>query len=253
MDGAVGLYLHIPFCRSKCDYCDFYSLAGREERMDPCQRALLTHMGRTAARTGPLPVDTVYFGGGTPSYYGPDRLIQLLQALEESFRILPQAEITLEANPDSVDLASLEALRRAGFNRLSLGLQSARPEELAAVHRPHTVLQGERAVADAREAGFENLSLDLICGLPGQRREGWQETVERALALGPDHLSCYGLSVEANTPLARRLARGRIPTSEGGASPGSGTWRVTSPLWSRGRNPWTGRRPSLPGSGPGST
>ena len=185
MGDELGIYLHIPFCRSKCSYCDFYSLAGGEGRMEEYQRALLTHLRRVAERTGPLPADTVYFGGGTPSWYGAERLCAALQALRESFALQPGAEITLEANPDSVDLDALNTLRRAGFNRLSLGLQSACPEELAAVRRPHTVLQGDRAVSMARAAGFENLSLDLIYGLPGQSGESWRRTVEHALSLEP--------------------------------------------------------------------
>ena len=226
MDGALGLYIHIPFCRSKCDYCDFYSLPGREDRMDGYQRILLTHIRRTAEKTGPLPVDTVYFGGGTPSCYGAERLCEALAALGDCFSVAPGAEITLEANPDSADLPALSALRRAGFNRLSIGLQSADPGELAEIHRPHTVEQGERAVSAARVAGFDNLSLDLIYGLPGQSRDSWARTVDRALSLGPDHLSCYGLTVEAGTPLAARLAAGELAVPDGDAQADLYLWAV---------------------------
>ena len=205
---AVGLYLHIPFCRSKCDYCDFYSLAGREDRMDRYQKALLTHLKETAGMAGDFPVDTVYFGGGTPSYYGARRLRALLAEVKKRFQVEKDAEITAEANPDSVDLKGLRMLRRAGFNRLSLGMQSADPGELAAVHRPHTPEQTAQAVEAARRAGFDNLSLDLICGLPGQTEESWRATVEAALALEPEHLYCYGLKVEEGTPLAARAAAG---------------------------------------------
>ena len=215
MGDELGIYLHIPFCRSKCSYCGFYSLAGQEGRMEEFQQLLLTHIRRTARRTGPLAVDTVYFGGGTPSYYGPERLCRMLEAVGDGFSLTPGAEITLEANPDSVDLEGLRTLRRAGFNRLSLGYQSARPEELRAVRRPHTAGQGDRAAALAREAGFENLSLDLICGLPGQSGETWRETVEHVLSLRPDHLSCYGLGVEEDTPLARQLERGECSLPDG--------------------------------------
>ena len=205
---AVGLYLHIPFCRSKCDYCDFYSLAGREDRMDRYQKALLTHLKETAGMAGDFPVDTVYFGGGTPSYYGARRLRALLAEVKKRFRVEKDAEITAEANPDSVDLKGLRMLRRAGFNRLSLGMQSADPGELAAVHRPHTPEQTAQAVEAARKAGFDDLSLDLIYGLPGQTEDSWHATVEAALALGPEHLSCYGLKGEEGTPLAARAAAG---------------------------------------------
>ncbi len=206
----LGIYIHIPFCRSKCDYCDFYSLAGREERMDAYQKALLAHLGETAPLAKGIPVDTVYFGGGTPSFYGDKRLRELLSAVQKQFQVEKGAEITLEANPDSVELNSLRRLRKAGFNRLSLGMQSACPEELAVIHRPHTTRQGDEAVASAKKARFQNLSLDLIYGLPGQTMDSWRATVEHALSLIPQHLSCYGLKVEEGTPLAARVASGEV-------------------------------------------
>ena len=206
----LGIYIHIPFCRSKCDYCDFYSLAGREDRMDAYQKALLAHLGETAPLARGIPVDTVYFGGGTPSFYGDKRLRELLTAIRKQFDVERDAEITLEANPDSVDLRALRRLRRAGFNRLSLGMQSACPAELSAVHRPHTVQQTDQAVTAARKAKFGNLSLDLIYGLPGQTMDSWKATVEHALSLIPQHLSCYGLKVEEGTPLAARTAAGEV-------------------------------------------
>ena len=206
----LGIYIHIPFCRSKCDYCDFYSLAGREDRMDAYQKALLAHLGETAPLARGIPVDTVYFGGGTPSFYGDKRLRELLTAIRKQFDVERDAEITLEANPDSVDLRALRRLRRAGFNRLSLGMQSACPAELSAVHRPHTVQQTDQAVTAARKAKFGNLSLDLIYGLPGQTMDSWKATVEHALSLIPQHLSCYGLKVEEGTPLARRVEAGEV-------------------------------------------
>ncbi len=211
----VGLYLHIPFCRSKCDYCDFYSLSGRESRMDEYQKALLTHLKETAQTAGEVAADTVYFGGGTPSYYGAKRLKALLGEVKKRFSVEKTAEITVEANPDSADFRSLRTLRKAGFNRLSLGMQSASLEELAAVHRPHTPEQTVQAVRDARKAGFDNVSLDLIYGLPGQTEESWRATVEAALALEPEHLSCYGLKVEEGTPLAARVEAGeRLPDDD---------------------------------------
>ncbi len=206
----LGIYIHIPFCKSKCDYCDFYSLAGAEERMDAYQKALLAHMKETSLVAGKILVDTVYFGGGTPSYYGEKRLRELLKAIKKLFRVEKDAEITLEANPDSVTVQSLKALRRAGFNRISIGLQSACPEELSDIHRPHSVQQGDAAVAAARAAKLQNLSLDLIYGLPGQSEESWHATVEHALSLNPEHLSCYGLKVEDGTPLAARVGRGEV-------------------------------------------
>ena len=143
---TLGIYIHIPFCRSKCDYCDFYSLAGREERMDDYQRSLLAHIRETAPLAGHYQADTVYFGGGTPSFYGAKRLAALLKELKRRFRVARDAEITVECNPDSVDKKSVAALRRAGVNRISLGVQSACDAELAALHRPHSFAQAGEAV-----------------------------------------------------------------------------------------------------------
>ena len=210
MADKLGIYIHIPFCRSKCDYCDFYSLAGREDQMDRYQKALLAHLKETAPLAQGYPVDSIYFGGGTPSYYGAKRIKELLAHLSKLFQVEKDAEITVECNPDSVDLKSLRILRKAGVNRLSMGMQSAQEEELRAIHRIHTPQQTNQAVEAARKAKFTNLSLDLIYGLPGQTMESWKATVEHALSLIPQHLSCYGLKVEEGTPLARRVAEGEV-------------------------------------------
>ena len=201
MENSLGLYVHIPFCRSKCDYCDFYSLAGQDDRMDGYQRALLQQILDTAPRTKKQVVNSVYIGGGTPTWYGEKRLLELISALKKRFNLSKDVEFTLEANPDSVDEKMLRRLRRAGVNRLSMGMQSACDRELAAVHRPHTFKQVEQAVKAARNAKIKNLNLDLIYGLPGQDLTGWKDTLERAAALEPEHLSCYGLKVEEGTPL----------------------------------------------------
>lgn len=215
MGDKLGIYIHIPFCRSKCDYCDFYSLSGREGRMDHYQKALLAHLRETAPLTQGIPVDSVYFGGGTPSFYGAKRLKELLATLHKLFQIEKDAEITVECNPDSVDLRALCTLRKAGVNRLSLGMQSAQAEELAAIHRIHTPQQTDQAAGLARKAKFNNLSLDLIYGLPGQTMDSWKATVEHALSLIPQHLSCYGLKVEEGTPLCGRVQRGEVlPTDD---------------------------------------
>ncbi|NCE65585.1 radical SAM family heme chaperone HemW [Pseudoflavonifractor sp. 524-17] len=208
MPEKIGIYIHIPFCRSKCDYCDFYSLAGREDRMDRYLKALLVHIRETASLAQGYQADTIYLGGGTPSYFGEKRLRNVLAEVEKRFDVAQNAEITVECNPDSVDKKMLAKLRRAGVNRLSLGVQSANDQELAAIHRPHTFAQAAEAVAWARQAKLKNLSLDLIYGLPGQDLASWQETVERAVALQPEHLSCYGLKLEEGTPLWGRAARG---------------------------------------------
>ena len=210
MEQTLGLYIHIPFCRSKCQYCDFYSLSGREDQMDRYQTALLAHLAESAPQAGKYTVDTVYFGGGTPSYYGDKRLTELLKRIKKLFRVDKNAEITLEANPDSVSLKALRRLRRAGFNRISLGVQSADDAQLADLGRPHSFAQAKQAVEWARKAKFDNLSLDLIYGLPGQTRQSWQDTVEQVLALSPDHISAYGLQVEEGTPLFNRVQAGEI-------------------------------------------
>ena len=208
MSESLGLYLHIPFCRSKCDYCDFYSLAGQEDRMDDYQKALLAHIAECARQAKQNVVDSIYIGGGTPSWYGADRVRELLAALDKHYKLARDAEVTMEANPDSVELKSLKKLRRAGVNRISMGMQSACDGELQCIHRPHTYQQVVDAVAAARKAKIKNLNLDLIYGLPGQTEESWHDTVEKALALEPEHLSCYGLTVEEGTPLARRVEEG---------------------------------------------
>ena len=206
----LGIYIHIPFCRSKCAYCDFYSMAGREDRMDDYQKALLAHLKETAPLAASYVVDTVYFGGGTPSYYGEKRLRELLSCIKKHYHLAPDAEITTEANPDSISFLPALKLRRAGFNRISLGMQSACPGELAAINRAHSAAQTDAAVAACKKAGFKNLSLDLIYGLPGQTEESWKQSVEHALSLIPQHLSCYGLKVEEGTPLAKRVEEGEI-------------------------------------------
>ena len=198
----LGLYIHIPFCKSKCIYCDFYSLPRAEDRMDRYVSALCRQLAEIAQRTTAHTVDSVYLGGGTPSYLGEKRLRHILKTVKKHYHLSRDAEITLEANPDSAgDWRALRSLRRAGMNRLSLGVQSADDGLLRTLGRPHTFAQAEEAAAAARRARIRNLSLDLIYGLPGQDLAGWKDTLERAAALEPQHLSCYGLKVEEGTPL----------------------------------------------------
>lgn len=215
MGHVLGIYVHIPFCRSKCDYCDFYSLAGKEQWMDSYQKALLTHIKDTAARLKHYQVDTIYFGGGTPSYYGEKRLSELLSALRKHFQVSKTPEITIECNPDSVDRKSMIRLRKAGCNRISLGMQSADFTQLQKLNRPHDVKQVKEAVTAIREAKISNLSLDLMYGLPGQSMQSFQDSVEHAIALEPDHLSAYGLKLEPGTPLfIRAEENGWIPDDD---------------------------------------
>lgn len=212
---ALGLYIHIPFCKAKCAYCDFYSLAHSEEKMDAYMAALLRHLEEVAPRAAGMQVDTVYFGGGTPSYLGAARLCRILQTVLRRYDVARDAEITLEANPDSAgDWKELRKLRRAGFNRLSLGVQSTDDALLRRIGRIHTYEQVQQAVTAARKAKFTDLSLDLIYGLPGQTMEGWQRTLADAVALGPEHLSCYGLKLEEGTPLWQQRQTLTLPDDD---------------------------------------
>lgn len=212
---SLGLYIHIPFCKAKCIYCDFYSLPRAEGQMDAYVSALTVQLAAWRERAADCTVDTVYFGGGTPSYLGPDRLRRLLDAVFQSYRVAPGAEITLEANPDSAqDISALRQLHDAGFDRLSLGMQSADDAELRRIGRVHTHAQTVRAVENARAAGFDNLSLDLIYGLPEQTMTRWQANLDAALSLAPEHLSCYGLKVEEGTPLFAQRERFTLPDDD---------------------------------------
>lgn len=212
---ALGLYVHIPFCKAKCAYCDFYSLAHSEEKMDAYTAALVRHLEEVAPRAAGMQVDTVYFGGGTPSYLGVSRLTRLLQTVLRRYDVARGAEITLETNPDSAgDWRELRKLRRAGFNRLSLGVQSTDDALLRRIGRVHTYEQVQQAVTAARKAKIENLSLDLIYGLPDQTMEDWQRTLADAVALGPEHLSCYGLKVEEGTPLWQQRQQLTLPDDD---------------------------------------
>ena len=210
----LGVYIHIPFCASKCSYCDFYSLADERALCDRYQEALLTHLVEAAPRFASYAVDTVYFGGGTPSWYGADRLIKLLQCIKKNFRVRTDSEITLEANPDSMELSELRRLRKADFNRISIGVQSFNDDILARIGRRHDSAAAVRAVENAKSAGFENISIDLIYGLPGQTRGIWATTLARALSLKVQHISCYGLKLEPGTPLAEKAGSLGMPDDD---------------------------------------
>ena len=201
MERKLGIYIHIPFCAGKCAYCNFYSLVGCDNLIPDYQKAVLRHIKEAGSQLEGYLTDTVYFGGGTPSYYGADKLIAIFNALKKYGRVLVDSEVTLEANPDSITYQDLVKLRRAGFNRISLGAQCANDGLLKSIGRLHNFAQVEEAVKNARKAGFENVNLDLIYGLPSQTREDWADTLTRAAALKPDHFSCYGLKIEEDTAL----------------------------------------------------
>lgn len=204
MENAVGLYFHVPFCDGKCPYCDFYSLRGDEGLMDRYLRAVRAALARWSGEHGPQKVKTVYFGGGTPSLLGPGRLGGLLEQAAKRFSIADGAEVTLEANPASVGRTFFADVRKAGFNRLSMGLQSADPAELRLLGRRHTPQDAAQAVEDARAAGFDNISLDLMLGLPGGGEDKLKASIDFAAGLGPEHISAYILKVEENTPFGRQ-------------------------------------------------
>ena len=200
----LGIYIHIPFCRSKCQYCDFYSITTKDQRvLDSYLDAVCAHIKEAGALAPGYLVDTVYFGGGTPTFLGADALATILTAVRRSFDVSNDAEITFEANPDSVTPKLLRKLRSEGFNRVSLGIQCDDDEILDKIGRPHNYEQAAMAVKQIRRAGFRNLSLDLMYGLPGQTRESWEATLRNVLKLEPEHISCYGLKVEEGTPMHR--------------------------------------------------
>ena len=198
----LGIYVHVPFCRSKCQYCDFYSATNKEDRLlDGYLDAVCQHIREAGQLAPQYVVDTVYFGGGTPSFFGADGLARILTVIRKYFDVSHQAEITFEANPDSVSDKLLRRLRNEGFNRVSLGIQCDDDEILKKIGRPHSYAQAVTAVQRIRKAGFRNLSLDLMYGLPGQSLEDWEATLQNVLSLAPEHISCYGLKVEEGTPL----------------------------------------------------
>ncbi len=198
----LGIYVHVPFCRSKCQYCDFYSLTTKDDKLlDGYIDAMCTHIKESGALTPAYQVDTIYFGGGTPSFFGADGMATILTAIRRSFDVTSDAEITFEANPDSVSDKLLRRLRGEGFNRVSLGIQTDDDELLKRLGRPHNYAQAVTAVQRIRRAGYKNLSVDLMYGLPGQTQLAWEETLRHVLQLQPDHISCYALKVERGTPL----------------------------------------------------
>ena len=198
----LGIYVHIPFCRSKCQYCDFYSITDKNDRlMEDYMDAVCDHIRETGDLCPDYQVDTIYFGGGTPSFFGADGMAAILTTIRKNFDVAGNAEITFEANPDSVTPRLLRRLRGEGFNRVSLGIQCDDDRILEKIGRPHTYQQAVQAVKAIRRAGFKNLSLDLIYGLPGQTLEMWENTLKNVISLKPEHISCYGLKVEEGTPL----------------------------------------------------
>jgi len=206
-DDPAGLYVHIPFCLQKCSYCDFYSIT------DPSLHqafldALMIEMNLKSGFA--LTFDSLYIGGGTPSVFGAETIARIIEAAHRSFNILKDAEITLEVNPDTITPEKLEGFRRAGVNRINIGVQSFNPENLNFLGRLHSHSDADIAGQWAREAGFENICLDLIYGIPGQTKKAWVADLERALRFEPEHLSCYRLTYEPGTSMDKSRQKGRF-------------------------------------------
>lgn len=202
MDGReLELYLHIPFCIRKCAYCDFLSWATSSEKQREYVEALKREI-RAWGGTGEYRVTSVFFGGGTPSVLPGEWLWELMEEVREAFSLETAAEISLEANPGTLDMGKLRAYRQAGINRISLGCQSARDEELALLGRIHTYEEFLESYDLVRRAGFSNVNVDLMSGLPGQRVKDWEDSLEKIAVLGPEHISAYSLIVEEGTPFA---------------------------------------------------
>jgi oxygen-independent coproporphyrinogen-3 oxidase len=211
----LSIYLHIPFCLHRCAYCDFNTYAGQEDSIPAYVDALIREIHFLGEQTTQLPnyqtTQTIFFGGGTPSLLSASQLASILDALRANFTLSPNIEVTLEANPGATSPEFLPQIREAGINRLSFGVQSANPDELRMLERAHNFFDVIDSVKWARQAGFANLNLDLIYALPEQTLARWQDTVRRAVGLGPEHLSLYALTLEHGTPFGRWSARGLLP------------------------------------------
>ncbi len=204
---SSGLYIHIPFCRTKCPYCDFYSVT-QTEKMPLFIASLIREMKLYRGLFAPF--DTIYLGGGTPSLLSSDQIKTILDALRKTFSFAPDTEIACEANPGDLTPEAATALRAAGINRITIGVQSFDDRVLAFLGRRHKASEAIAAIKNTREAGFANVGLDLIYGVPGQEIGRWLETLKTALSFVPEHLSCYQLTLELSTPLGSRLQRGEL-------------------------------------------
>ena len=206
----LAIYIHIPFCQRKCPYCDFNTYAGREAQYDAFVQTLVEDIWRTGDALGNPAVRTIFLGGGTPTVLEPRHLHMIFEALHGGFDILPEAEITSEANPGAVDVSRFETLQALGVNRLSMGVQSFDDEELRFLGRIHTAAEARDAFTLARRVGFENINLDFMFGLPKQSPAVWRKTLQTAIELNTEHLSLYSLTVEPGTALAAWVARGQV-------------------------------------------
>jgi oxygen-independent coproporphyrinogen-3 oxidase len=207
----AGIYIHIPFCRARCSYCDFATGPYDAPLAERYVRAIAAEIKGFQSDESPTEVDTVYFGGGTPSLLAPAQASAILEAVRERFRVRADAEVTMEMNPGTLTLDALREFRGLGINRASFGAQTFDDAELKRLGRTHTAADVRRTFALLREAGFTNISFDLIAGLPAQTLPSWSRNLEEALALRPEHLSFYILEVHEGTPLAEQIRRGAQP------------------------------------------
>ena len=207
----AGVYIHIPFCRSRCSYCDFATGLFQVDLATRYVDAVISEIQRSTTTSEPIHIDTIYFGGGTPSLLTPEQLEGILAAVTRGFDVSAGAEITMEMNPGALALETLQSFRALGVNRASFGAQTFDDRELARLGRSHNTADTLNTFKDLRTAGFDNISFDLIAGLPGQSLERWQQNVTQALSLRPEHLSFYLLEVHAGTPLAEHIRRGIQP------------------------------------------
>ena len=216
MSTLAGIYIHIPFCATRCHYCNFATGGYESELARRYTAAALEEIERAVVSSGPMTgrmmrrVDTIYFGGGTPTTLTVEQISSLIEACRRRFDVTPDSEITAEANPGSISQNYLEELRSAGVNRLSFGVQSFDDGELQMIGRTHSAEEAREAVRTARDAGFANVSIDLIAGLPEQKMETWRRNLEEAFALAPDHLSVYLLELYKDAPLLHRINRGEL-------------------------------------------
>ena len=214
-DAALSLYLHIPFCSLKCSYCDFNSYAKLDDLVPDFVDALCTELALWAPIVRGRPVETVFFGGGTPSLLPLPHIERIMATLRDHYALADGSEITLEANPGTADRDYFAGILAVGVNRLSIGFQSLHDDELAALDRIHNAAEAVQCYRWARDAGFRRVNVDLIYGLPGQPMASWQETLERAIELAPDHVSAYALTVEDGTKLAYDVEHGTVPPPDG--------------------------------------
>jgi oxygen-independent coproporphyrinogen III oxidase len=214
MTVPLSVYLHIPFCQSKCTYCAFNTYIKLENLIPPFINSLLNEIYLVGAASQRRAVQTVFFGGGTPSLLSAAQIERILRAIDDHFELQCEAEITLEANPNDLNMDYVRDLRAAGINRLSLGVQSTQHRDLKLFARRHDNDHVAQSVRAARRAGFENINMDLIYGAPHQTLDGWSQTVNEILALAPDHLSLYALGVEEGTPLHDWVTQGQLPAPD---------------------------------------